>query len=153
MQRIILAVIGLVLLTGCNPKSYTVPTASMEPTFKRGSHVVADTTYYTHNPIQRFDVVVVKAPDGKHKYVKRVIGLGNETVQIQGGKVIVNSRELKESFTSTSPTKEFGPLALPAGQYFLLGDNRPNSLDSRNWKPPTVGQDAIVGKVIKIPTK
>lgn len=153
MQRIILAVIGLVLLTGCTPKSYTVPTTSMEPTIKCGSHVVADTAYYTHNPIQRFDVVVVKAPDGKHKYVKRVIGLGNETVQIQGGKVIVNGQELKEPFTSTPPTKEFGPLAVPAGQYFLLGDNRLNSFDSKDWKQSTVGQDAIVGKVVEFPTK
>ena len=88
----------------------------------------------------------MKAPDGK-EYIKRVIGLGNETVQIQGGKVIVNGQELKEPFNSMPSTNEFGPLVIPAGQYFLLGDNRPNSFDSRDWKQPTVGQHAIVGKV------
>ena len=84
------------------------------------------------------------------QYVKRVIGLGNETVQIQGGKVIVNGQALKEPFNSMPPTNAFGPLTVPAGQYFLLGDNRPDSFDSRDWQQPTVGQDAIVGKVADV---
>ena len=126
----------------------------MEPTIKAGSHVLVNTAYYKKNPVQRFDLVVVKDRDeGTKKYIKRVVGLGSETIQIQAGKILVNGKELKEPFTSIPPTKEFGPLAIPTGQYFLLGDNRPNSLDSRNWKPPTVGQDAIVGKVVVVPTK
>lgn len=150
----ILSKIVIVFLVGvgctAGVKPFKIPTASMEPTIKHGSHVVADVAYYTHNPVQRFDIVVVKATDGKQKYIKRVIGLGNETVQIQGGKVIVNGQTLKEPFKSMPSTNAFGPLTVPAGQYFLLGDNRSNSFDSRNWNPPTVGQDAIVGKVADV---
>ena len=154
MQRIILAVIGLVLLTGCNPKSYTVPTASMEPTIKAGSHVLVDTAYYSQYPVERFDMVVVKNPDGGiEEFVRRVIGRGGETIQIQSGKVLVNGKELKEDFGTIPSQKDFGPLTISEGQFFLLGDNRPGSSDSASWKQPTVGNNAIVGKVTKIVAK
>lgn len=142
--------IVLLVGVGCvgGGKLFKIPTTSMEPTIKHGSRVVADTKYYTHNQIQRFDIVIVKAADGKY-HVKRVIGLGGETVRLQGGKVVVNGQEIKESFASTPTTNEFGPLAVPARQYFLLGDNRPNSFDSRHWTPPTVGSDMILGKLVE----
>jgi len=131
-----------------------VPTTSMEPTIKAGSQVLVDTTSYTKNPVQRFDLVVVKDPaeNGK-EYVKRVIGLGGETVEGRKGKIIINGQELSEPFTAVPAKDDFGPVTVPQGQYFLLGDNRPNSFDGRYWKAATVGQADIVGKIIKVVSK
>jgi signal peptidase I len=149
MWRYIIPIFGLVLLTGCSLKSYNVPTESMEPAIKRGSHVMVDTAYYTRNPVQRFDMIAVYMPDGK-QYIRRVIGLGGETIQIQGGKIIVNGQVLKEPFLAIAPTNDFGPAPVPDKQYFLLGDNRPGSFDSRYWRQSTVGQEMIAGKVVEI---
>lgn len=123
----------------------------MEPTIKAGSHVLVDTVYYTQNPIERFDMVVVKNPDGgAEEFVRRIIGLGGETIQIQSGKVLVNGKEMKKDFNFIPSKKDCGPIAIPQDQFFLLGDNRPDSFDSASWKQPTVGKNAIVGKVTKV---
>jgi len=96
----------------------------------------------------------VKNPDGGiEEFVRRVIGRGGETIQIQSGKVLVNGKELKEDFGTIPSQKDFGPLTISEGQFFLLGDNRPGSSDSASWKQPTVGNNAIVGKVTKIVAK
>ena len=154
MQRVVLTLIGLVLLTGCSSKLFTVPSTSMEPTIKPGSLVFVDTACYKQNPVQRFDMVVVRDPDeSANKYVKRVVGLGGEIIQIQSGKVFVDGKELKESFSFIPSKKDFGPLTIPPGQFFLLGDNRPVSFDSTSWRQATVGKDAILGKVGKIVEK
>ena len=151
MRRVPCLISCSLLLSGCSTKSFTVPTASMDPTIKAGSHVLVDTAYYTQNPVERFDVVVMKNPDGgAKKFVRRVIGLGGETIQIQSGKVLVNGKEMKEDFKFIPSRKNFGPITIPQDQFFLLGDNRPNSFDSASWKQPTVGNNAIIGKVTKV---
>jgi signal peptidase I len=124
---------------------------SMEPTIKAGSRVLVDTSYYTRNPVKRFDIVVVKNLDGGPGWlVRRVIGLGGETIWIQSGKVFVNGKEIKEDFSFIPSINDFGPITIPQEQFFLLGDNRPDSIDSTSWKQPTVDKDAITGKVTKI---
>ena len=151
MRRVLCLISCSLLLNGCSTKSFTVPTASMEPTIKAGSHVLVDTAYYTQNPVERFDLVVVKNPDGgAREFVRRVIGLGGETIQIQAGKILVNGKELKENFNFIPSQKDFGPITIPQDQFFLLGDNRPGSFDSASWKQPTVGKNAVVGKVTKV---
>jgi signal peptidase I len=121
----------------------------MEPTIKLGAFVQIDETYYSKNSIQRFDIVVVTDPDDKRsKYIKRIIGLGGERFEIKNGKIVVNGEPLKEPFVSIPPEEDFEPISVPSGEYFLLGDNRANSYDSRYWKKKTVNKDGIYAKVI-----
>jgi signal peptidase I len=125
------------------------PNISMEPTIKMGASVRIDEAYYSKNPIQRFDIVVVTDPeDKKPKYIKRIIGLGGERFQIKSGKILVNGEPLKEPFASIPPEEDFEPISIPNEEFFLLGDNRANSYDSRYWKNKTVGKDGIYAKVI-----
>ena len=140
-----LAAVGLM---GCGQKVFTIPVTSMEPTIKSGSPVLVDITFYDKNPIQRFDIVAVKDPDGKgKKYVKRIIGLGGERVAIERGAIFIDDIELREPFNTIPPDKDFGPIVVPENEYFVLGDNRPNSYDSRYWKRATLKKDDIIGKV------
>ena len=138
-----------------------VPTGNMEPTIKPGDMAAVDTGYYSGHPVQRFDLVMFKlAPENISPemegmdtvYLKRVVGLGGETLEIKGGGVYIDGRALEEPFTAipSDAREEFGPLKIPAGEFFLMGDNRPNSLDGRYWARPTLKQQQLLGKVVKI---
>src|SRR5262245_57992305 len=96
--------ITLLLLGFAKDSAVKMPTNSMEPTIKMGASVRIDEAYYSKNPIQRFDIVVVTDPDSKEsKYIKRVVGLGGERFQIKNGKILVNGETLKEPFVSIPP--------------------------------------------------
>lgn len=146
----------LICLIGCSQWVYKVPTGAMEPTIMPGNSVVTDLIIYSKQPIERFDIVILKAPPSKDygykemKVVMRVIGLGGEVVEIRKGKVFINGRELIEPFTFIPSSDDFGPITVPDGEYFMLGDNRPNSYDSRYWNPTTIEKKDIEGKVTEI---
>ena len=115
--------------------------------------------YYKANSIERFDIVVLQEPDfakektgekGDIKIIKRVVGLPNEKIQIKKGKVFVNDVELSQTFDFVPSQDDFGPIKIPANEYFLLGDNREESFDSRFWKPATVKKENIYSKIIEI---
>jgi signal peptidase I len=159
------AVLSGVLLVACSSFhgfSFRVPTESMQPTVNPGDSVFADLFYYKRSPVQRGDIVVVKDPDGKMTadgkrevmYVKRVIGLGGDKIQIMSGKVYVNERALNGfdtgKYVSSFPVHDFGPVVIPQDQYFLVGDNLTDSIDSRQWKHSTVNVNGIYGKVTMI---
>ena len=106
---------------------------------------------YLFDDPERFDIVVFKYPDDESQlFVKRVIGLPGETVEIKDGKVYINGSQtpLDDSFTPETPTGDYGPYVVPEGSYFMLGDNRNHSGDSRFWKQPYVEKEKIVGKAI-----
>lgn len=138
-----------------------VPTEGMLPTIKPGDHIMVDTTFYADRPVKRFDVVVFKprpenVPDvpGVDKdsyYVQRVVGLGGETVEVRGSEVYVNGQWLAEPFATVAPNAGdgFGPLQIPEGELFMMGDNRANSYDGRYWPSPTLGKQQIFGKVVE----
>lgn len=128
-----------------------VPSSSMESTVMTNDRVLANrVTYYLKKP-ERYDIVVFQYPDEPATlYVKRVIGLSGETVTIKNGKVYVNGSEkpLIDDFCKEPPSGDYGPFVIPQGHYFMLGDNRENSNDSRFWKNHYVKENAILGKVI-----
>lgn len=116
--------------------SYYVPSASMLNTLKLGDVFIAEKLSYrvlAREPL-RGDIVVFSHPDGSGKVlVKRVIGLPGDEVALSGGDVFVNGELLREQYIARPSWSDFGPALVPAGQYFVMGDNRSHSLDSRSW--------------------
>ena len=101
---------------------------------------------------ERFDIVIFKYPDDESQlFIKRIIGLPGEKVQITNGKVYINDSEtpLDDSFVAEVPRGNFGPYEVPEDSYFVMGDNRNHSRDSRYWKTSNfVTYDEIVGKAV-----
>ncbi|MEA4973706.1 Signal peptidase I S [bioreactor metagenome] len=130
----------------------TVPTGSMKNTIMEGDRVVAFRFSYLFNSPKRGDVVIFDYPDAPEDetvlYVKRVIGEPGDTVEITGGKVYINGEPLDEDYLREDMVGDFGPYVVPDDSYFMMGDNRNDSLDSRYWDNKFVEKDKILGKVI-----
>ena len=103
--------------------------------------------YYNFKEPERGDIVIFKYPDDESvDYLKRIIGLPGETVEIISGKVYINGELLDEPYLSEEPTGDFGPYQVPEGSYFMMGDNRAVSKDSRYWHNTYVSKDKIIAK-------
>lgn len=131
-------------------RTVRVDGVSMAPTLQNGNQLLARSIFYTP---QRGDIVVV---DGYITYgaplVKRVIALGGDTVDInfETGEVFINGELITEPYISDLTTRKFDmefPLVVPEGKVFLMGDNRPSSLDSRSTSIGFVDEKDILGKV------
>ena len=127
-----------------------VPTPSMVNTVPAPSQNIAFRLAYMFAEPRRYDVVVFPAPDTGELYVKRIIGLPGEVIEIKAGKVYVNGSEypLRDDFVDYPSADDWGPRMVPANHYFVLGDNRVNSLDSRRWDNTYVPRKTIQGKLV-----
>ena len=125
---------------------------SMNNTLVDGEIVILNKFEYRRTDIKRYDIVVIKV-DGK-QIIKRVIGLPNETIEIKDDKVYANGKELKNDCANTKTDdfdlSQIGLKKIPADSYFVLGDNREVSLDSRYSDVGTIKKDQIVGKAALI---
>ncbi len=113
-----------------------VPTGSMLPTIQLQDRLLVDKLFFKFTPLRRGDVVVFKAPpaaDESDDLVKRIIGLPGETLAVHSGQVWINNQPLVEPYIAEPPNYTFGPVRIPAGAYFVMGDNRNNSKDSHVW--------------------
>ena len=128
-------------------QSYHVNDGSMQPGLSADSYVMINKQAYLFRPPQRGDVIVFHLPSNTNiDFIRRIIGLPGDTVQIDGTEVKVNNTVLKEPYVSSNTTPIVNTWKVPPGQYFVLGDNRPSSEDSRYWGP--VPKNYIVGKAI-----
>lgn len=128
-----------------------IPSESMENTIMTGDRIFGNRLAYLFDDPERFDIVIFKYPDDEsQRFIKRVIGLPGETVEIREGKVYINGSDtpLDDSFTPETPVGNLGPYTVPEGCYFMLGDNRNNSRDSRMWDNPYVKKEKILGKAV-----
>ena len=129
-----------------------VVSGSMESTIMTDSRIFGSRLTYAFGDPDRFDIIVFKFPDDETRppYVKRIIGLPNEKVEIKDGKVYINDSDapLDDSFINEKTTGNYGPFFVPEDSYFVLGDNRNHSFDSKDWMNKYVTKDKILGKVI-----
>lgn len=127
-----------------------IPSGSMEQTIMTGDRVFGNRLAYKTKDPERFDIVIFEYPDDPSQlFVKRIIGMPGDTVNIVDGKVYINDSEepLDDSFCPETPLGSFGPYEVPEGCYFMLGDNRNHSADSRYWQNTFVEKDAILAEV------
>lgn len=126
-----------------------IPSESMENTIMEGDQLFGNRLAYRNSDPQRYDIVIFKYPDNeKQLFIKRVIGLPGETVHIVDGKVYINDdpTPLDDSFLPEKMEGDFGPYQVPENCYFMLGDNRNWSNDSRSWVNTYVRRDQILAK-------
>jgi signal peptidase I len=161
---ILVAALGLWYITnGWIVKPYRIPSASMEPTLRSGDRVLVARFMYRFTDPHRGDIIVFHPPgagsqpirNAKTKasvyFIKRIIGLPGETVQGRNGVVSIckapgrDCRSLKEPYLAdNSGMTDFAPVTVPQDQYFMMGDNRAVSDDSRDWG--TLPRDNIIGE-------
>ena len=129
-----------------------VASGSMENTIMTGERIICNRLAYSFSEPKRFDIVLFDYPHAEEPiaYVKRIIGMPGETIEIIDGKVYVNYADepLDDSFIRESPRGSFGPFDVPEGHYFVLGDNRNSSYDSKSWEDPYISSDTFIGRAM-----
>ena len=141
--------LALLLFLGINTVSarIRVEGSSMEPTLHNGEFLIVNRLAYRFGSPKIGDVVVFHPPsDLEQEYIKRVIALPGDRVEISNGKVIVNGRALNEPYIAARPNYNYPLTLVPPGSLFVLGDNRNNSSDSHSWGPAPLNE--VVGKAV-----
>lgn len=154
MTPIVIALIVAILLKTFIFANAVVPTGSMINTIQEGDRIIASRLAYINEDPKRYDVIIFHYPDDESQlFVKRIIGMPGETINIKNGIVYItdangNTTEARSDFvTNCVPTGDFGPYTVPLGSYFVMGDNRNDSWDARYWKKKNVEKKKIIGKV------
>ncbi len=146
---LILAVVLGLMIRGGLYQTMTVISGSMQPTIEINDRVLIDRRQSLHGNWRRGDILLFKEPEswggGEDMLTKRIIGLPGETVVVRLGRLYINDVALPEPYLSGAPEAEmYGPFILKAGQYFVMGDNRNNSEDSRDHGP--INENDILGR-------
>ena len=123
--------------------------ASMMYTLEDGEFMIATKYDYLLGDPERFDIVICNYPntsDGMYR-VKRVIGMPDETIELRAGELYIDGKHVEQNFEMTPNETYFGPYTVPPGHYFVIGDNRNNSKDSRSAMVGPLSRDEIKGHV------
>lgn len=125
---------------------FYVEGASMEPNFYNKEYLIIDEISYRFNDPVRGEVIILKNPqDRKFYFIKRVVALPGEKVAVLNGRVFINDKQLSETYIKNFSNDDYGPVTLADDEYFVLGDNRSNSSDSRYFGP--LKRTDVIGRV------
>jgi signal peptidase I len=145
-----LAVVLALTIQATVAKPYEIPTASMDPTILPNDRVLSNRLLYRVRDIRQGDIIVFDPPAFLHSdvpFVKRVVGLPGDTVEVRAGTVLVNGAPYRVAGAAV-PRYRYGPATVPPGRLFVLGDNRNNSMDSHEWD--FLARDSVKGEVFMI---
>ena len=152
MEWVLMLEIAIVIAVAVNMLlivNAVIPSASMEPTIMTGDRIFGNRLAYRNEDPQRGDIVIFRFPDDESQlFIKRIIGLPGDTVEVKDGLVFINGSEtpLDEPYVKVDPIGDYGPVEVPLECYFMMGDNRNCSADSRFWQHPFVRREKILGK-------
>ena len=157
-ESIVVAVILALFIRTFVVQAFKIPTGSMEPNLLVGDHLLVNKFVFapTATPLERVvlpmreirrgDVVVFKFPEEPERdFIKRVVGLPGDTIEIRSRRVLINGSKIEEPYAhylfpvgddeaeTYDVRARYGPVSVPQGHYFMMGDNRDNSQDSRYW--------------------
>lgn len=147
VKTIIAAVIIAIIANTFIIVNAKVPTGSMENTIMSNDRIIAFRFSYKFSEPERGDIIVFKYPDDENiLYVKRIIGLPGESLMMMDGEVYIDGEALEEPYLKEDAYGTYGPYVIPDGHYFMMGDNRNLSWDSRFWENTFVPEENILGK-------
>ncbi|KKS46774.1 MAG: Signal peptidase I [Candidatus Gottesmanbacteria bacterium GW2011_GWA2_42_18] len=154
LETIVVALSVFVVIYLFIVQPHEVKGSSMEPTFQNNEYIITDKISYRFGKPNRGDVVIFKAPVNPDvDYIKRIIGLPGETVMVQSGRIYIDGKMLNEPYledlTPIFPggfIKEGVVVSIPENHYFVMGDNRPHSSDSREFGP--IEKKLIIGRAV-----
>lgn len=150
VESIVIAVVLALVIRFFIIEPFYIPSGSMEPTLEPGDRIIVSKVNYRFGEPQRGDVIVFRYPlDPDTDYIKRVVAVGGDRVEGRGGKLLVNGKVVPEPYLAAQGAfGDFGPVDVPEGHLFMMGDNRNNSKDSRFWGP--LPRENVIGKALVI---
>lgn len=144
---IIIALAAVFILNKTLIVNAQVTSGSMEDTVMTGSRVIVNRQAYLFHEPERGDIITFYCPDAPDKeFMKRILALPGETIEGKTGVIYIDGKPLQEPYIEEIFNADFGPYHVPDDSYFMMGDNRNNSWDSRFWVNKFVRSDAIIGK-------
>jgi len=148
-KTLVVAYILALFIMASVAQAFQVEQYSMEPTLLPHDRVLVNKFLYRFRPPQRGDVIVLRYPlNQQRNYIKRIIGLPGETLQLKNGKLYINGHLIREPYLHETPQGGYGPFTVPVDSVFVMGDNRNNSEDSRSFGP--LKKNLIVGQALFI---
>lgn len=150
IETIVGALILAVLIMTFVGRSYAVDGPSMLPSLHSGERLLVEKVTYRFRPPQRGDIVVLQNPSARIPLIKRIIGLPGDEIQISGGRLFLNGKPVDEPYINGAMhlRQQTGPVKVPEGHYFVLGDNRNLSLDSRDPQIGFIPRKSIIGRAV-----
>jgi signal peptidase I len=149
LEAFVIAVILALFIITFIAQSFVVQGRSMEPTLHNGQRLLVDKLTYRFRAPAAGEIVVFRYPaDPRRKFIKRIIGLPGDEVMIRDTVVYVNGKPLEESYINGPTYGDWGPRKVPADRYFVLGDNRNNSDDSRFPDVGFVERRLLMGRAV-----
>lgn len=149
LEAFVIAVALALFIITFIAQSFVVQGRSMEPTLHHGQRLLVDKLTYRFRPPAPGEIVVFRYPaDPRRKFIKRIIGVPGDEIMIRDTVVYLNGRPLEETYIYGPTYGDWGPRKVPAGRYFVMGDNRNNSDDSRFPDVGFVNRDLLMGRAV-----